>query len=334
VQRAPEIFPALKRSVDDRKKPGLYLITGSALWLSMKAVSESLAGRVGLLELWPFRSAEWSERPALDFHWLLTTSLEEVAARKRPPLAREWLPEAVFRGGFPFPAGMETVGERRTWFHSYVKTYLERDVRDLARIENLGAYHRVLMTLLHRTGQLLNISALARDVGVPQPTASRYVEWLKTTYQCFLVEPYFLNLEKRLVKTPKLYWTDTAMVAALLDLQDWRQAETHDLAGRLVETWVAGEIKKHLASRGGGSFHFFRIHNGPEVDFLLDLPGGKVGGLEVKLGTKIDSRDLAGFEILRQKLKGRFQRGIVLHSGKEVAGLGRDLWAAPLDLLA
>jgi predicted AAA+ superfamily ATPase len=334
VQRVPEIFPAIKRVVDREKKPGLFFLTGSALWLSMKRVRESLAGRVALLELWPFRRAEWEGRPSLEIRRLFTEPIEGIVKDREVPSGLGWISEAIFQGGYPVPAGMSEGPARKLWFESYVRTYLERDVSDLARIENLAGYRRILLTLLGRTGQLLNVSGLSRDVGVSQPTTLRYTEWLRTTYQCFLVEPYFSNIEKSLVKTPKLFWTDTGMVTALLGLQDWQQAQDHGLDGRLLETWVAGEFQKDRASRVGGAFRFFRVHNGPEVDFVLDLGGGKVGALEVKAAMKIEQRDLAGLGLLRSRLKGRFRRGIVLYPGKEIAPLGNDLFAVPLGVLA
>ncbi len=337
IQHVPDLFRAIKRRVDANPKPGQYLITGSALWLSMKKIGESLAGRVAILELWPFRFAEWHEKPSLDLLALclprLDTKLIQSLISQNTALPSNWLADAILCSGFPVPAGFTSERQRRLWFESYVSTYLQRDVLDFVRIEHPSAYARLIRLLASRTGQILNVSSLARDLGIPQPTARRYAEWLQITYQRFEVPPYSANLGKRLVKMPKNYWVDTGMATALLGLKSWKELETLQLIGPMVETWVAGEIKKWGAATGHVPLYFWRSHDGGEVDFLLEVEG-QVVGIEVKTGQKLGRRDLAGLYECRQALGKRFRRGIVLYGGSTFLPLNESMIALPLSLLA
>lgn len=337
VQQVPELFGALKRRVDTDRRPGQYLITGSALWLSMKAVGESLAGRVGLLELWPFSLAERLGRRPPDIARLADAKVDPARMAAEAggveEIDREWLERMVLPGGYPEPCGFKSARQRRVWFESYLNTYLQRDVLDLVRIEHADLYVRMIRLLAVRSGQLLNLNAVARDVGLPQPTARRYAQWLVTTYQRFEVAPYSTNVGKRLVRTPKSYWSDAGMVAALAGWRSWADVESAGADGALIETWVAGELRKWAAGTQGGTIYFWRSHHGGEVDFLVETDQGIVG-IEVKAGRRVDTRDLRGMRECRAALGRRFRRGIVLYGGKEVLPLEREVVAVPLSILA
>lgn len=336
IQHAPDLFRAIKRRVDADLTPGQYLITGSALWLSMSAIGETLAGRAAILELWPFSVAEQCEQKPFDFG-LLTGDRWDVPAFSdgaASPLdtAQEQIRAAVLRGGFPEPAAMRDPTMRSLWFESYLSTYLQRDVLDLVRIEHGDLFLRLIRLLAARTGQLLNISSLARDVGLPVPTARRYAEWLVSTYQRFEVQPYAANISKRLVKTPKSYWTDTGMLAALSGRRNWRDVESAGADGAMLETWVAGELRKWSSYTERRPIMFWRSHGGAEADFVLEREG-RVTAIEVKAGRRVDARDLKGLVECRAALGARFHRGIVLYGGAEWQPLGDRLYAVPLSVL-
>lgn len=337
VQHIPDLFRAIKLRVDNDPKPGQYLITGSAIWLSMKKIGETLAGRVAILELWPFRIAEWEEKKPFDLIRLLAESLDmkelRILMEQNRPCPPDWLRETILRGGFPVPAGFKSLRQRHLWFESYLKTYLQRDVLDFVRIEHVAEYTRLIRLLAGRTAQSLNISALSRDLGIPQPTVRRYVSWLRTTYQCYEVPPYSVNVGKRLVRTPKHHWVDTAMAASLLGFTTWTDVESGQLAGPLVETWVASEFRKWNASEYIADIYFWRSHDGGEVDFLLEMEG-QIIGIEVKVGHRIDRRDLWGLRDCREALGERFRRGIVLYGGDEFLALEDRIFAVPLRLLS
>lgn len=337
VQHVPDLFRAIKRRVDEDRRPGQYLITGSALWLSMKRIGESLAGRVAILELWPFRLAEWKGTDPFDFSNLCGRkvdlgALERGLSETRP--ASDWLATAILRGGLPELAGLDSPGDRRTWAESYLGTYLQRDVLDFARIEHVAEYGRLVRLLAARTGQLLNVSSVSRELGIPQPTVRRYAEWLRITYQRHEIPPYSANVGKRLVKTPKNLWVDTGMVAALLGLRTWKDIEGLELAGPLVETWVGGEIVKWSTSSRHTPVFFWRAHDGGEVDFLLEVEGGAVIGIEVKTGHRIRERDLAGLLECCDLLGRRFRRGIVLYGGDQIVPMRESILAVPLRMLS
>lgn len=335
IQHVPDLFRAIKRRVDDDSRRGQYLITGSALWLSMKSIGESLAGRVAILELWPFRLAEWRQSSPFDFALLCGRTLDLDAVRRALPRKRRrenWLGDAVLMGGFPELAELDSPAQRKTWAESYLSTYLQRDVLDFTKIEHVTEYSRLVRLLASRTGRLLNISSISRELGLPQPTVRRYADWLRITYQRYEIPPYSANLGKRLVKTPKTFWVDTGVAAALLGIKTRQDLEGLELMGPFVETWVGGEIMKWAAAGGGAPVFFWRSHGGSEVDFLLEIEG-EVVGIEVKTGHRINRRELAGLSECRNLLKKRFRRGVVLYGGDEVVPVDESIVAVPLSAL-
>jgi predicted AAA+ superfamily ATPase len=186
IQHVPALFPALKRRVDRDNRPGRYLITGSALWLSMKSIGESLAGRTAVLEMWPFRASEW-RNTTWDWERVLGNDegpLRTVAATQSTGSA-VW--ERILRGGYPEPAGFTSPADRQTWHESYLRTYLQRDVLDLVRVERMAEFTRLIRLLAAQTGALANQSALARDLGLPQPTVQTC--WPEVRESRFLLAP-------------------------------------------------------------------------------------------------------------------------------------------------
>lgn len=336
VQHVPDLFRAIKKRVDASQRPGQILITGSALWLSMKAIWESLAGRVALLELWPFTNAEFLERSPVAWQHLFAETLEldriRECIRSSGQAESDWLAQAILRGGFPEPSMFGKADARSLWFGSYLSTYLQRDVLDLVKIEHADLFLRLIRLLASRTGQLLNLSSLARHVSLPVPTVRRYADWLTLTYQRFDVQPFSANVTKRLVKTPKTYWSDTGMAAGLLGWKTWRDVQHAGADGALLETWVAGELAKWASVHTRRPFYFWRSHGGSEVDFVIELDGGVVG-VEVKAGQRVDARDLKGLVECRETLGSRFLHGIVLYGGGDVMPLGNRLFAVPLSFL-
>lgn len=337
IQHVPDLFRAIKRRVDDNNRSGQYLITGSALWLAMRNIGETLAGRVAILELWPFSQSEWCASKNLDLNLILKSDIDMRALRSLNASikldSQDWLTAAIMRGGFPEPADYSAAQQRKLWFESYLNTYLRRDVMDLVRIEHVAEYTRLIRLMSSRTAQLLNISSLARDLGLPQPTIRRYAEWLRITYQCFELAPYSVNIGKRLVKTPKHFWIDTGMTAALLGYKTWQDIESAQLSGPLIETWVVGELKKWASAAGQTSMYFWRSHAGGEIDALFEIEGDIVG-MEVKTGHRLDRRDLTGLHDCRQMLGKRFRRGIIFYGGNEILPLDAQLIAVPLKLLS
>ena len=253
-------------------------------------------------------------------------SLSSVPARTKE------LQQFILRGGYPDPCLMKRPASRSTWFESYCQTYLERDVRDLTSIAHVPDFNRLLVTLALRTGQMLNFSSLSRDVGLPVSTLRRYFNILEETFQVFRVAPYHANVGKRVVKTPKAYLSDTGMACHLADADDWPTLQRRNQAGAMLETWVAGELRKLISiSPTRTGLYYWRTRDGREVDFLLER-GGRVAGIEVKQAARVGEHDLAGITACRDALKNSWHMGMVLYGGTEVVPLDSKIIAVPFSV--
>lgn len=338
VQRAPDLLRAVKLSVDRDRKPGQYLLTGSANVLALKTIGESLAGRMVIHELLPFCWAELVQAPppgtlaavfkARDAKSLISTWRCEVSPRRRSEAQQR-----ILIGGLPVPALLDSDAARNEWFAAYRQTYLERDVRELAALEHLPDFGRLLTLLALRTGQLLNMSDLARDVQLPFTTLRRYMALLEMTYQVFLLRPYFANVGKRLVKTPKVYLTDTGMASHLALADSWATLERQGRAGAMVETWMLGELRKLIAATAPEvGLWFWKAHGGREVDFLLER-GEQLVPVEVKWTQRLSEADTAGLRLCAEDLKGRVTLGLLVYPGTELIALDRRTIAVPASIL-
>lgn len=338
VQRAPDLLRAIKRAVDRDRKPGCYLLTGSANLMTLRTVSESLAGRVALHTLYPF---SWSElvgqkNPSGILDYLFESDHAGVLIERLPrgtvPVLREDIMDRILAGGYPTPALMESVRSRSRWFASYRQTYLERDLRDLANIEYLPEFNRLLSLAAVRTGQLLNYADISRDLGLPYTTLRRYIGLLEVTYQIHLVQPYFANIGKRLMKTPKMHFADTGMACHLGAVEEWSFLERQGRTGALVETWVAAELQKmmDLCDRQTRLL-FWRTHAGQEVDFVIER-GESLVGIEVKWTKKVNDRDLAGLRSCRGYLGDRLRMSVLLYPGDTVVALDDRTVAIPMSV--
>lgn len=270
VQRCPELFSYLQRIVDERRRAGMFILTGSQQFGLLAKISQSLAGRIGLLHLLPF-------------------SLGELKRVRRAPRRIELL---LFRGLYP------PLYDRRhdplVWYANYVQTYLERDVRQLINVRELGTFQRFVRMCAARTGQLLNLSGLASDCGITHNTAKAWVSVLEASYIVFLLQPYHRNLNKRLVKTPKLYFYDPGLASWLLGIQAAEQLATHSMRGALFETWVVSELlKKRYNQALSANVYFWRDRAGNEVDVLCE-EGNRASPVEIKSGQTITEEHLTG----------------------------------------
>jgi len=284
VQRVPELFSYLQGRVDERRTAGEFILTGSQHFGLMERITQSLAGRVGILHLLPFALAELAA--AARFHRAPSRILPEHGMRSVLPPA--WvrrlrsLPEVLFRGLYP-PLFFQRV-EPAQWYANYVETYVERDLRQLVAVSNLTTFRRFLRMCAARCGQLLNLSGLANDCGISHATAGAWLTVLEASYLVYRLPPYHVHFGKRLVKTPKLYFYDTGLAAWLLDIRDWRQLETHPARGALFESLLIAEWLKHRFNRAQpANAYFWRNHVGDEIDLLLDQ-GGYLQPVELKSG--------------------------------------------------
>ena len=326
VQREPDVLLAVKGAVDEDRprRPGRFLLTGSTNLLLMTRVSETLAGRATYVPLWPFTRREqlglgmagiWSD--------LLATKPERwpdlVGAQTAPH--EDW-PALARRGGYPTPAvELEDRAGREFWYDGYVRTYLERDLQMLASVDNLVDFRRLMRAACLRLGGLLNQTDLARDIGLPRQTASRYLGLLETSYQLVRLKPYSVNRTKRLAKTPKLYWSDTGLAAYL--------AGVSELSGSYLENLVLGDLNAWRdASEPRAEILFWRTHSGEEVDLLIEV-GGRPLPIEVKAAGRVTPRDARHLQTFRGQYGDAVLAGLVLYSGQEVFWLAEGILAAP-----
>lgn len=326
VQREAGLVLAIKRAVDEQRPRvrGRYLLTGSANLLLMKRVSETLAGRASYVTLWPLTRRERLGRGSAGIWSVLFESqatdwFDRIQAEE--PLPAEWRGE-VRRGGHPTPAHeLETEEEREIWFAGYVRTYLERDLQDLAAIENLVDFRRLMRATCLRLGGLLNQTELARDTGLSQPTAHRYLNLLETSYQLVRLEPYAVNRTKRLVKSPKVFWSDTGLAMFLGGETAPRGAHLENMVLTDLIAWRDVQVQSPEVL-------YWRTSTGQEVDFVIERKGELVG-IEVKSGLRPSYADAVNLRTFIDEYGDRVRGGLVLHAGTETYWLAANVLATP-----
>lgn len=335
VQKSPGLLTAIKRVVDQHRRPGQFLLTGSADITMLPKISETLAGRIAFVDMFPLTLSEL--RGTTDAKPTLAAMLASHTATRCWDVLNDARPgkrsfeQAVWRGGYP-SAWLEADEEaRRGWFAAYVRTYLERDVRDLSRIQRLYKYQKFLSLAAFRCGQILNRADLARDAGLAYTTAGHFLDLLLATFQIFLVEPYFRNIGKRLIKAPKLMWNDTGLAAHLQGLSHWRDAERLGRSPFLAESRMALEIKALLAVHLPlAKVYYWRTSGGAEIDLIVEH-AGKLIPLEVKWSEQVSKRDLRSLESFFQDMGPDAPWGTVLYRGTQLLKVTERLFLVPFD---
>lgn len=331
VQHVPALFPAIKSEVDRRRQPGRFLLTGSANVLLLPKISESLAGRMEILTLWPLSQGEIDGTPDRFVDAVFGARLPSFASSR---MSRAELAARVVRGGYPEIVRRASASRRRAWFGSYLATILQRDVREIAGIEGLTTLPRLLQLLATRSAGIQNFSDISRDAAMPQTTLKRYMTLLEATHLLRVVPAWFRNLGKRLMKAPKLYLDDTGLLAHLLGVDAKRLVSDPNLLGPLLENFVAVELAKQSGwSRVQPTAFHFRTLAGEEVDVVLEAPSGEIVGVEVKSSATVGANDFRGLRALADAAGAKFRRGIVLYTGADAIPFGRNLHALPIDAL-
>lgn len=332
VQRVPEIFLSIKASVDLDRRPGRFLLTGSANPLFVPEVSEALAGRMEVLTLWPFSQAELEGDAGRSFIQMLFQPQSGDIA----PAAgdRENLVERLVRGGFPEAVEREEGGRRDRWFSSYLTTILERDVRSIADIARLEELPGVLTALALRSRGPSNKSTLSQDLGIPVSSIDRYMALLERVFMVRRLPGWHNRLGPRLVKSPKLLICDPGLLCHLLRWDRQRLLSHPPSFGLALESFVGMELVKAAdAEPGSARVMHYRTSKGVEIDFVLEAADGRVAAVEVKAGSAVEAADFRRFDRLRESLGSRFVRGVVFYTGERVLPFGSDLEAWPVSLL-
>jgi len=275
IQYAPSLFRYLKTMIDADRRPGRFILTGSQIFSLMEGISESLAGRCGMLSV-------------------MNLSADELYSFKGEKEFNE--EDILFNGGYPELHARPEL-DKHFWYNAYLTTYLERDVRNILNVGSLRDFDRFLRAVAARTAQILSYSDLARDVGVAPNTAKKWISVLQASGQVILLEPYFRNISKRLVKAPKLYMCDTGLAAFLMGFDNWQAVERHPSVGALWETYVIMEAFKTFASRGRNvPLWFWRTSGGDEVDLIIER-NGRFTAIECKYSEVVAESSSKGLRV-------------------------------------
>jgi uncharacterized protein len=324
VQRSPDLLLAIKRAVDEDRVAGRYLLTGSTNLLLMRRISETLAGRAVYLTLWPLARREqlgrgeagaWSRLFAAgDREWPDLLAAERAEPEDWRALAR--------RGGFPQPAyHLHAPEERALWFSGYTQTYLERDLRDLSEVGSIVDFRRLMQALCLRLGNLANQTELGRDVGISQTTVGRHLALLETSYQLVRLPAYAVNRTKRLIKTPKLYWSDTGLALNLAGESDPRGAHLENLVLCDLLAWQASQLD-------APQLLYWRTAGRDEVDFVIEWRG-QLLPVEVKSTPEPRFRDARSLQAFRAEYPDLARAGLLLHTGEKIDWIADGVLAAP-----
>jgi predicted AAA+ superfamily ATPase len=330
VQRLPALLLAIKESVDADRRPGRFLLTGSANLMTLPRVADSLAGRTTTVQLLPLSQSEIRARP--------TEFLARVFQGKPPAIGQRVvaadLVATVLAGGYPEALGRTSWNRRHLWYRDYIDSIIQRDVRDIAEIDRIKDMSRLLRVLAHHSGQLVNYSGLGAPLNLSHTTARKYLAVFETIFLLRALDPWYSNELSRLVKTPKLFFLDSGLLAALRNLSPQRIAADRGLFGPVLETFVLGELMK-LASWFGEPLDFFHFRDKEknEVDIVIEDADRRVVGIEVKAAATATAADFRGLAKLQQACGKRFALGMVLYDHHQMVPFSEKLFAVPIAAL-
>ena len=330
IQRAPELLLAIKKSVDEDRRPGRFLLTGSANLMALPTVADSLAGRMETLMLLPLSQSEIENRPA---NWIYRVFAGEILT-SNPPVLGSNLVERVLRGGYPEAVARPTEKRRTAWARQYINAILQRDVRDVAEIDKLDQLPRFLRALAQTAGQMCNYSELGSQVGLDGKTVSRYISVFEQMYLLKRIDVWARNRLKRVVKTPKLQFIDSGLLGVLTNIGHKDVELDNTGYGHILESFVFSELLKHTATSDDDyRLLYYRDADKFEVDVVIENSAGQLLGVEVKASATVKERDLRGLKKLASLAGDQFTAGVLLYDGDETMPLGSNQWAAPLSTL-
>ena len=325
AQKCPELLTAIKREVDRDRRPGRFLLSGSANFALLRSITESLAGRAVYLTLWPFTRREAAGHLGAEpFLKRFFEAPRLPRDREAPPLADE----DVLRGGMPALC-LDRARDADLWFRGYEQTYLERDVRELARVADLVSFRQLLRLAALRTAQVLKRSELARDAKLGTATVGRHLGLMETSFVFHRLEPYLANRASRLIKSPKLYASDSGLAAHLCGLSARERLDDPTLRGALVETYAAQNIRATIDARWPEArLAYWHVQGRHEVDFVIEAARESLA-VEVKGSSRWDDRDTAGLRAFLDRTP-RCRAAILAYGGTSAVTLGPRLFAVPL----
>ncbi len=327
IQKVPELLEAIKIYVDRQRNNGDFLVTGSANILDLKQTKDTLAGRIVEIELYPLSQKEKSEKPnenIVDRLFCHDFSAMEVDTNM--------IVEAILTGGYPDVQNLKTPLEKKLWFASYVSTYIERDARDLGEFRDIDSFYRFVNIIAPRSTSLLNKSKLAKEVGVRIETCENYLVILEQTFQLYTLRPFFENIGKQFVKSPKIFLNDTGLMSYFLGIYSIEDFENSRYKGALVETFVCNELLKHCSfATDDTKIYHYLTNDKKEIDFIL-VRQNSVIAIEVKASSKVGKDDFRHI-IEYQKKSTKDVFGIVFYMGQHTLHINEKCVALPIAYL-
>lgn len=330
IQRAPDLLLSIKKSVDDHTTPGSFLLTGSANLMTIPTVADSLAGRMEVVRLLPLSQAELIGNRS-DF-------IDRAFSAKKPfadhIIVGDRLIDIVLSGGYPQALERKKWARKQDWYHSYVDAIVQRDVRDVAQLEQLTLMPKLLSALAEHSGKLVNYAGIGSAIGLNHVTTRKYANVFENIYLVQTLQPWFSNRLNRLVKSPKLHFLDSGLLAAMLDVSPEVIAKEKTPFGPILETFVLGELQKIATwSDQRCMFSHYRDKDKNEVDIVLENRRGEIIGIDVKSSATVSPSDFAGMRKLAKACGNQFVQGIVLYDHDQVVPFADDMFAAPLSCL-
>jgi predicted AAA+ superfamily ATPase len=330
VQRAPELFLPIKKIIDEERKPGHFILTGSANILTLPKVSESLAGRMEIYTLWPLSQGEIRSHK----EQFIDTVFMSSSLKNPSHITWEKICEMLLTGGFPEILKRETHRRQSQWFTSYISSIINRDIRDLSQIEGITELPRLLYLLANRAANVLSYSDISRLSGVPATTLKRYFALIESVFLVTILPAWFSNRDKRIAKAPKLYINDTGLLCSLLQIDLKNLINSRARTGSILENFVVMELMKQVTWSGiKPTLYHFRTQTGQEVDIVLEMPDGRIVGIEVKSSSSVSPSDFKGLKVLHEIAGKKFIRGIVLYTGDKKVTFENNMHALPIGSL-
>lgn len=330
VQRVPDLLLAIKNLVDDDKTPGRFLLTGSANLMTLPKVADSLAGRMEVIRLLPLSQ---SEIIGTKSNFIDRAFAGEMPSADHIVVGNELI-EIVLSGGYPEALGRKRWARKQDWYHGYLDAIVQRDVRDVAQIDQLAVMPKLLSVLAEHSGQLVNYSAIGGALDLNHVTTRKYVSVFESLYLVHTLQPWFSNRLKRLTKSPKLHFLDAGLLASMRDISPDVVAKDKTCFGSILETFVFSELRKIASwSEQRCSFAHFRDKDKNEVDLVLENRRGEVIGIEVKSSATVSAADFSGMRKLADACGNKFVQGMVLYDHDRIVPFGENIFAAPLSSL-
>jgi len=326
IQRVPQLLISIKEYIDKDRKNGMFILTGSGNLKGFKDISDSLAGRVGIVDLYPFSLKEKSRKDEniLD---IFENDLDRFILKE---YSKGNILESIIDGGYPEILKINSVKAKYLWFSSYIRTYIESDAKELANIRNMDKFIKIYRLCMLRSSKLLNKNELQKETGVDNKTFDSYFNVLKHTYQISTLQPYFNNRLKRLVKTPKIFAIDSGILSYLLQINTKDDLENSLFKGAVFETFIYTELlKASTYSKLNIDMYYYGTTDKKEIDFILEFKN-KVIAIEIKASSKVTKDDFRHMYSLKDELNTEFFKGIVIYTGESFLKLDDKMYAVPI----